>query len=183
MEVKGAALLYTIATLAITFAGFAALLLIVRQLAGGSLTALDRFLARTVVGHCVWFAAGALIPSTLALFDLPEPLVWKVSALLFGLPMLRMHLAFQRRRTAATGHGAPVVVLFVMIGLGSVSVAAMIACVWAGYAYAAAYAAALLINFLALAYAFVVALEVILREARGSQAVASGLNLDATTMI
>jgi hypothetical protein len=164
MEVKGAALLYTFATLAITFAGFAALLLIVRQLAGGSLTALDRFLARTVVAHCVWFAAGALVPSTLALFDLPEPLVWKLSALLFGLPMLALLLTFQRRRIAATGHGAPPIVLVVMVGLGSLSLAAMIASVLAGYAYAAAYAAALLFNFLALAFAFVVALEVILRE-------------------
>jgi hypothetical protein len=164
MEVKGAALLYTLATLAITFAGFAALLLIVRQLAGGSLTALDRFLARTVVGHCIWFAAGALIPSTLALFDLPETLVWKFSALLFGLPMLGLLLTFQHRRIAATGHGAPVVVLVVMIGFGSLSVAAMIVSVWAGYANAAAYTATLLFNFLALAYAFVVALEVILRE-------------------
>ncbi len=127
MEVKGAALLYTVATLAITFAGFAALLLIVRQLAGGSLTALDRFLARTVVGHCVWFAAGALIPSTLALFDLPEPLVWKLSALLFGLPMLALLLTFPRRRIAATGHGAPPSVLVVMVGLGSLSLVAMIA--------------------------------------------------------
>lgn len=164
MEVKGAALLYTLATLAITFAGFAALLLIVRQLAGGSLTAIDRFLARTVVGHCVWFAAGALIPSTLALFDLPESLVWKLSALLFGLPMLALLLTFPRRRIAATGHGAPPIVLVVMVGFGSLSIAAMVAGVLAGYADAGGYAATLLFNFLALAFAFVIALEVILRE-------------------
>jgi hypothetical protein len=164
MEVKGAALLYTLATVAITFAGFAALLLIVRQLAGGSLTALDRFLARTVVTHCVWFAGGALIPSALALFDLPEPLVWKVSALLFGLPMLGLLLTFQRRRISATGHGAPPMILVVMVGLGSLSLVAMIAGIFAGYAYAAAYTVALLFNFLALAFGFIIALEVILRE-------------------
>ena len=37
MEVKGAAVLYTTATLAVNFAGFAALLLIVRQSADGAL--------------------------------------------------------------------------------------------------------------------------------------------------
>jgi len=47
MEVKGAAVLYTIATIAVTFAGSAALLLIVRQSAGGALSALDRLLARS----------------------------------------------------------------------------------------------------------------------------------------
>jgi hypothetical protein len=165
LEVKGAVLLYTLATLAITFAGFAALLLIVRQLAGGSLTALDRFLTRTVVGHCVWITAGALIPPVLGLFELQEPLLWKASALLFGLPMLAMLLTFQRRRVAATGHGAPPIILGVMIGLGSLSLVAMIAFILAGFAHpAAAYAAALLVNFLALAFGFFVALEVILRQ-------------------
>src|SRR6185312_5317605 len=43
MEVKGAALLYTLATLAVTFAGFAALLFIIKQSAGGALSPLDRF--------------------------------------------------------------------------------------------------------------------------------------------
>jgi hypothetical protein len=46
MEVKGAAVLYTIVPIAITFAGFAALLPFVRQSAGGALSALDRLLAR-----------------------------------------------------------------------------------------------------------------------------------------
>lgn len=164
MEVEGAALLYTLATLAITFAGFAALLLILRQLAGGSLTALDRFLARTVVAHCVWFALGALTPPLLALFDLPKSVVWKTSALVFGLPMLALLLSFQHRRIKATGHGAPPFILVVMVGLGSLSLVAMIAAEWFGFAAAGSYAAALLFNFGTLALSFLVALEVILRE-------------------
>jgi len=75
VEVKGAALLYTLATLAVTFAGFAALLLIIRQSAGGGLSPLDRFFARTVVGHFFWLAAGAIFPPLLALYDLSEPMV------------------------------------------------------------------------------------------------------------
>ena len=70
MEVKGAALLYTLATLAVTFAGFAALLVILRQSAGSALSVLDRFLTRTVVSHLSIVAAGALVPSILALYDL-----------------------------------------------------------------------------------------------------------------
>ena len=50
MELKSASLLYTLATVMITFAGFSALLLTVRQAAGATLSKLDRFLARTVVG-------------------------------------------------------------------------------------------------------------------------------------
>ena len=164
MEIKGAALLYTVATLAIAFAGFAALLLILRQLAGGSLNALDRFLARTVVIHCVWFAFGALTPPLLALFDLSEAVIWKAAALLFGLPMLALLLTFRHRRMAATGHPPPRIVDVVMIGLGVVSLVAMIAAVWLGIAPAGFYAAALVFNFGTLALSFIVALEVILRE-------------------
>jgi hypothetical protein len=72
MEVKGAGLLYTLATLSVTFAGFAALLLMLRQSAGAGLSALDRFLARTVVGHFFWLAAGGIFPSVLSLYELPE---------------------------------------------------------------------------------------------------------------
>jgi hypothetical protein len=51
MELKGASLLYTLATATVTFAGFSALLLIIRQSAGARLSSLDRFLTRTVFGH------------------------------------------------------------------------------------------------------------------------------------
>ena len=116
MEVKGAALLYTVATLAVTFAGFAALLLIIKQSAGGALSPLDRFFARTVVGHFFWLAADAIFPPLLALYDLSEPVLWKASALLFGLPMLAILLSFPHRRRAATGLPVPLRILIVMVG-------------------------------------------------------------------
>ena len=165
MEVKGAALLYTLATLMITFAGFAALLLIIRQTAGVGLSALDRFLARTVVGHFSWTAASALFPSILSLYDLPEPWIWKVSALLFGLPLLALLLSFQHRRFAATGKHAPPIVTAVFVGVGSLSIVAMIAYIFGNFEHpAAAYATALTVIFLTHAFAFVIALEVILSQ-------------------
>ena len=165
MEVKGAALLYTLATLAVTFAGFAALLVIIRQSAGSSLSVLDRFLTRTVVSHLSAVAAGALLPPILALYDLPEPLVWKLSALLFGMPLMVMLLTFGQRRRAATGTPPPPVIMVVFVGLGTLSLVAMIAAIFLGLAPpAAVYATALAVNFLTLAFAFVTALEVILMQ-------------------
>jgi hypothetical protein len=165
MEIKGAALLYTLATLMITFAGFAALLLIVRQSAGATLSALDRFLARTVVGHFFWMAAGALFPPVLGLYDISESWVWKASALMFGIPMLALLLTYQHRRIAATGKSMPPVIQVVFVGLGSLSLVAMIGYIFGNLAHpAAVYVSALTINFLTHAFAFVVALEVILRQ-------------------
>jgi hypothetical protein len=165
VEVKGAALLYTLATLTITFAGFAALLLIIRQSAGGHLSALDRFLARTVVGHLFLMTGGALFPPVLGLYELPEAWLWKISALLFGLPMLALLLTYQRRRIAATGKPAPPLVVAVFVGVGPVSLVAMIGYIFGNFEHqAAAYITALTINFLTHAFAFVIALEVILRQ-------------------
>lgn len=165
MEVKGAALLYTLATLAVTFAGFAALLVMLRQSAGNALSVLDRFLSRTVVSHLSVVAAGALLPPILALYDLPEPLVWKIASLLFGLPLLAMLLTYGHRRHAATGTPAPTIIMAVFVALGALSLVAMIAAIFLGLAPAAAvYVTALAVNFLTLAFAFVVALEVILRQ-------------------
>jgi hypothetical protein len=165
MEVKGAALLYTLATLSVTFAGFAALLLMLRQSAGAGLSPLDRFLARTIVGHYFWLTAGAVFPAVFALYDLPEPVVWKASALLFGLPMLAILLTFQRRRIAATGKPAPTRIMIVFIGFGSLSLVAMLGYVFGNFAHpAAAYASAITVNFVTHCYAVVTALEVILSQ-------------------
>ena len=65
MEIKGATLLYTLAGLMITFAGFSALLLFIRPAAGARLSLLDRYLCKN--GHDTHFridggsaAAGAI---------------------------------------------------------------------------------------------------------------------------
>jgi hypothetical protein len=169
MDVKGAALLYTLATLSVTFAGFAALLLMLRQSVGAGLSALDRFLARTVVGHFFWLAAGGIFPSVFSLYELPETWVWKASALLFGLPMLALLLTYQQRRIAATGKAAPPLIVFVFMGIGSLSLAAMIGYVFGNFAYpAAAYASAITINFVTHGFAVVTALEVILSQQSGA---------------
>jgi hypothetical protein len=165
MEVQGATVLYTLATLMITFAGFAALLLIIRQAAGGQLSALDRFLARTVVGHFFWMAASALFPPVLNLYDPAEPWLWKISALLFGVPMLALLLTYQHRRIRATGLPAPPVIVALFVGLGSFSLAAMVVYIFADFRHpAAAYATTLLVNFLTHGFAFVIALQVILSQ-------------------
>jgi hypothetical protein len=148
MELKGASFLYTLATLMVTFAGFSALLLIIRQGAGARLSAFDRFLTRTIVGHLFVLTAGALIPALLNLYEIPEALVWKASSLMFGIPMLALLLTYPRRRIAAYGKQAPPVVLATFVGLGSVSLAAMIAYVFGGFEYpSAAYITALIVNF------------------------------------
>src|SRR5579864_539656 len=98
MEVKGATLLYTLAGLMITFAGFSALLLAVRPAAGAKLSLLDRYLAKTVMTYIFVLTAGALLPSLFSLYDIQETWIWRVSGVLFGLPMLSLQVTYPRDR-------------------------------------------------------------------------------------
>ncbi len=165
MELGGAPFLYILATLMVTFAGFSALLLILRQAAGAPLSSLDRFLTRTVVGNLFVMTAGALLPPLLQLYALPDSWIWRASALLFGVPYLAILLTFPHRRIAATGHPPPPLVQAIFVWVGSASLVAMIADAFADLAHSGAvYITALAFNFFTLALAFVIALEVILTQ-------------------
>src|ERR1700722_528433 len=105
MEVKGVTFLYTLAGLMITFAGFSALLLGLRQAAGARLSLLDRYLARTVMTYIFVLTAAALLPALLALYDIQEKWIWRGSAVLFALPMLSLQVTYPRRRRRVVGKG------------------------------------------------------------------------------
>jgi hypothetical protein len=168
MEVKGAALLYTLAGVMITFAGFSALLLTLRPAAGARLSLLDRFLARAVMTHIFVLTAGALLPALLALYDVPEQWIWRGSAVLFALPMLSLQVTFPRRRRKVVGEGPPPAIFAVFVVLGFAVTLAMLGYVLDGLQYsAAAYITALTIDFFTVVFGFVVALDVIMQQPTG----------------
>jgi hypothetical protein len=165
MEVKGAPLLYALAGLMITFAGFSALLLFVRPAAGAKLSLLDRYLAKTVMTYVFVLTAGALLPVVLALYDMPENRIWRISAVIFALPMLALQVTYPRRRRKAVGEGPPPAILAVFVVLGSAATLSMLGYVLAGLQYsAAAYITALTVDFFTVVFGFVVALEVIMEQ-------------------
>jgi hypothetical protein len=165
MDVKGAALLYTLAGLMVTFAGFSALLLGVRQAAGARLSRLDQYLAKTVLTHIFVLTAAALLPALLGLFEVQETWIWRASAVLFALPMLSLQVTYPHRRRKVIGVGPPPAIFAVFVVLGAAVTLAMLGYVLAGFPYsAAAYITALTIDFFTVAYAFMVALDVILQQ-------------------
>ena len=165
MEIKGATLLYTLAGLMITFAGFSALLLALRPAAGAKVSLLDRFLAKTVMTYIFVLTAAALLPELLALYDLPEKWIWRGSAALFGLPMLALQVTYPRRRRKLVGQGPPRAVMSVFVVFGSAVTLAMLGYVLSGLEYsAAAYITALTIDFFTVIYGFVAALDIIMQQ-------------------
>jgi hypothetical protein len=165
MEFKGATLLYTLAGLMITFAGFSALLLALRPAAGARLSLLDRYLARTVMTYIFVLMAGALLPALFALYDIREKWMWLGSGLLFGLPMLSLQVTYPRRRRKVVGKGPPPAIFAVFVVFGSAVTLAMLGYVLEGFQYSAAvYITALTIDFFTVAFAFVIATDVIMQQ-------------------
>jgi hypothetical protein len=165
MEVKGATLLYTLAGLMITFAGFSALLFVVRQAAGAKLSLLDRYLAKTVMTYIFVLTAAALLPALFALYAIQEDWIWRASALLFGLPMLSLQVTYPRRRRKAVGDGPPPPIFAVFVVLGSAATLAMLGYILVAVRYsAAAYISALTIDFFTVIFGFVTALDVVMQQ-------------------
>lgn len=166
MELKGAALLYTLATVMITFAGFSALLYVVRQAAGAKLSLLDRYIAKTVLTYNFVLTAAALLPPLLALFDVEEQWIWRISGVVFALPMLALQVTYPHRRRKAVGTLPPVAILAVFVGLGSVVTLTMLIYVMTAVRYSGAvYMAALTIDFFTVVYGFLAALDIVMQQA------------------
>jgi hypothetical protein len=162
MEFKGATHLYTLAGLMITFAGFSALLLGLRQAAGAKLSLLDRYLARTVMTYIFVLTAGALLPSLFVLYDIQEEWIWRGSVVLFALPMLFLQVTYPRRRRKVVGNGPPPAIFAVLVVLGSAVTLATLGYVLLGLPYSAAvYTTGLTIDFFTVAFGFLTALDVI----------------------
>ena len=115
--------------------------------------------------HIFVMTAGALLPALLALYDTPEKWIWRGSAVLFALPMLSLQVTYPYRRRKAVGQGPPPAIYAVFVVLGAVATLAMLGYVLAGLPDSpAAYITALTTDFFTVAYAYVVALDVIMQQ-------------------
>ena len=107
MELPGSSYLYTIVTASITYAGFAALIVIFRQIIGGGVSNYDVFLIRTVLMRSFIVAISAMMPPLLGLFDLSHSAVWRMSSLIAALLMGSYVVTFRTRRRAVTDIPVP----------------------------------------------------------------------------
>ena len=107
MESPGASYLYTIALLGMTFMGFAAIVMLLRQTLGGHVRAFDVLFARVYMEFAVIVVMGAMLPPLLMLWELPIGAVWRLSSGLVGVPLLWIALRYPARRRATTGQPTP----------------------------------------------------------------------------
>jgi hypothetical protein len=115
--------------------------------------------------HIFVLTAAALLPALFALYGIPEEWIWRSSGVLFALPMLSLQVTYPRRRRNVVGKGPPPAIFAVFVVFGAAVTLAMLGYVLAGLQYSAAtYITALTIDFFTVAFAFLIAADVIMQQ-------------------
>jgi hypothetical protein len=100
MELPGSTYLYTLATLAMTFAGFCAIVIVLRQTTGKDVSGFHVVLTRLYLESGLFSAAFCMVPPLLALCGLTETMVWRVSSAIIVAVFLCFGATYPMRRAA-----------------------------------------------------------------------------------
>jgi hypothetical protein len=90
MELPHAIYLYTLAQIGITFAGFATILMALRQTRGGDMSKFHLWVAKSYIQSGLVTAINAMLAPLLFGLGLPEIQTWQITSLLIGFPALAM---------------------------------------------------------------------------------------------
>ncbi len=101
MELPHAAYFYTLAQIGIAFAGFATILMALRESRGG-LSKFHLWVAKSYIQSGLVTAVSGMAPPLLFAFGLSEKATWQASSLLIGLPALAMLVMAPAQWRAAT---------------------------------------------------------------------------------
>ena len=107
MESSATSYLLTMAVLGMTFMGFAAIVMLLRQTLGSHLRVFDTLFARVYMEFAVIVSMGAMLPPLLMFWELPTGAVWRLSSGLVGILLLWIGLSYPARRRAVTGEPTP----------------------------------------------------------------------------
>lgn len=107
MDLPGSAYLYTLATLSMTFVGFCAIVIVLRQTAAKELSGWHIVLTRLFIESGFFAAAFCMLPCLLALCGLSQPTVWRASSVMIALVMITYGAAYPTRRRAMVTETLP----------------------------------------------------------------------------
>ena len=110
MDLPGSTYLFTLAALSVTFVGFSALVVVLRQTFGGEMSKLDILITRIFIQLGFIVVAGAMLPPLLSLFALPDNLIWRIASIVPAIPTFIFAVTYPSRRQAASGVPTPGIV-------------------------------------------------------------------------
>jgi hypothetical protein len=115
VDIPGSSYLYALATLSITFSGFSALITMLRQTSGGTLSRYDTFLMVNYFSTGFAIAILCLLPPLLSGWSANYDVIWRVpsaAALCFGVTVEVVAISRRRR---ATGESTPLFVIILLL--------------------------------------------------------------------
>lgn len=104
MELPGTGYLYTLATLAMTFVGFCAIVLVFRQSMGAQSSKFHRYASHIYIELGLTSAAFAMLAPLLAACELPHTAVWRVSSAVIAIALV-VHTWFILKQFKTTRPG------------------------------------------------------------------------------
>ena len=108
MEAPGTTYLYTLATLAMTFAGFCAIVIVLRQAIGEKLSGFHVVLTKLYLEAGLGTTAFCMLPPLLASCGVPSPAIWRASSGVIAVAIMSYGWAYPRRRQLKTSDALPV---------------------------------------------------------------------------
>jgi hypothetical protein len=117
MELPGTAYLFTMAMLAMTFIGFSAIVMLLRQTLHGKLSRLDLMIAQSYMEFGLMISLGAMLPPLVSFWEVSPAIIWRVSSGLLAACALLFAFTYPARRRRASQEPTP---LYVKINLSVV---------------------------------------------------------------
>ena len=102
MELPSSSYLYNLTLISVTFAGFAALIAVFRQMVGGGLRKYDVFLIYSALVRSLIVIVCALLPPLLALFEFSPSTIWRLSSLVAAVLIAVFSMSWPLVRRVAT---------------------------------------------------------------------------------
>jgi hypothetical protein len=102
MELHGEVYLFNLSLLAITFAVVSAVVMLLRQVMGGSLSNFDIYLIATYISFGFGIAICAVLPPLVSMFAPPAPILWLVSSMLSAALLAAMMVSVIAHRRRAS---------------------------------------------------------------------------------
>ncbi len=164
MDVQASSYLATLAMVATTFVGFAALLVGLRQARGSQLTSYDAYFTLSYIQLGFVVTVDSLLPPLIALYGWPAGVVWRVSSAISAIPILIFAATLPARRRAATGMSVPRLIKVVLTIQGLAGVVLLVSAAIKLETVAAVYATAVTVVLVCAGVAYLFALQVIRPE-------------------
>jgi hypothetical protein len=117
MELTGTSYLVNLVVLGISFATVSTLVMLLRQVMGGTMSAFDIYLMTSYVTAGFMLCVDALLPALFDLCGMPQGATWSLASVVASLPIGWLALAAPRRRRIASGGVSPPIAFRITIGL------------------------------------------------------------------